>query len=499
MPPPLQHRLALKKILQDRTFVTQMDQKLIDTKSNRTSRKEEITLGKRLEILQKLDNGANLRELAAEYGINKRTMQRYRKNAASIRKLSESSIDMGMKRRRASLHEDVSTRLHAWIIERRASGETLTDSMLQEKAKQLHEEIGGSSYFAASRGWLWRFKKRYNLRSVGIHKEKPDENELAVDKFAKELTELLAKENIDEDNIYNMEETRLMWKILPQKILEHDEEQLKEKKKDHITIAFCANATGTCKLPLLIVNKYPNPRALKHCRHLLPVIYKSENNTELDETIFRDWYINHFKPSVRQHLQQKQGEKKVLLLVDNFRRNMLPKEAQNDSHFKLIFLPSYASSAIQSLEQGIIEKFKKLFRYKLLNRVAKFDGGVRQFYADYDIKDCIDLINESWNEITVTNIKTSWNKLLNRSPLDENIEQDLKIKMEEISSTEIAEWISECEEAEASIEETTEQKEEINAQPCCRIEEEEIYRMFHNLTNWAETEPEFVKFTLNVA
>lgn len=28
MPPSLQHRLALKKILQDRTFVTQMDKKI---------------------------------------------------------------------------------------------------------------------------------------------------------------------------------------------------------------------------------------------------------------------------------------------------------------------------------------------------------------------------------------------------------------------------------------------------------------------------------------
>nr|XP_012134947.1 PREDICTED: jerky protein homolog-like [Megachile rotundata] len=485
MPPPLQHRLALKKILQDRTFVTQMDKKLIDTRPNRTSRKEEITLAKRLEILQKLDNGANLRELAAEYGINKRTMQRYRRNAASIRKLSETAIDMGMKRRRASLHEDVSTRLHAWVIERRALGETLTDSTLQEKAKQFHKEIGGSSHFAASRGWLWRFKKRYNLRSVGTHKEKLDETELAVENFGKELTELISKENIDEENIYNLEETRLMWKALPQKLLDQDEEQMKDKKKNYITIAYCANATGTHKLPLLVINKYPNPRALKHCKHLLPVIYKSESNNELDETIFKDWYINHFKSSVRQHLLQKQEEKKVLLLVDNFKRHMLPKEAQDDFQFKLMFLPSYASSTIQSMEQGISEKLKKLFRYKLLQRVSKFDGGIRQFYADYDIKDCIDLIFESWNDITVANIKTSWNKLLNQSSLDENSEQqDFRIKMEEISSTEIAEWFSECEEAEATIEETTEQS-------CCPIEEEEIYRMFHNLTNWAEMEPEF--------
>ena len=106
----------------------------------------------------------------------------------------------------------------------------------------------------------------------------------------------------------------------------------------------------------------------------------------------------------------------MLLVVDNSKEHMLPKAAREYSHFKVIFLPSNTSAIIHPMEQGVIGKWKKLFRYKIHCQVFRYNDGVTQFYAEYDVKDCINLISEAWTEITAVDIKDSWNNLLGRLP-----------------------------------------------------------------------------------
>lgn len=452
------------------------------------ARKEQNTVAKRLEILQKLEKGVPAEKLAAEYGINKRTIYRYRNNAASIRRFSESPNSMDLKKKPTLLHEDVDNRLYAWISERQALGEVLTDNLLQKRARELHAEFASPSNFTASRGWLRCFKRRHGMHLAGIHGEKADAKELATEKFLEELSGIIDEENIDEENVYNVDETSLMWKALPRRTLAHEGEQGMEErkvKKDRVSVVFCTNATGTHKLPPLFINKYANPRALKHCIHSLPVVYKSQNNACIDETVFNDWFTNHFKPSVWQHQMQKYREGKVLLLVGNCKGHMSSQQTWEDSQFKIMFLPTNTSSIIQPMDQGIIAECKKLFRHNLLRRVLRY-GGIRQFYADYDIKDCIDIISEAWGEITALNIRNSWRKLLDRSPsAEETEEQDSKANVKQDSgqlgqnilpSEEMIEWFSECDKAESTA-----------------AEEEEMDRTFNALWAWAESEPKLIK------
>lgn len=57
-------------------------------------------------------------------------------------------------------------------------------------------------------------------------------------------------EDLKEDDIYNMDETSLQprggWWVDGSKM-----------GKDHVTVAFCANSTGTHKLPLLFFTDMP--------------------------------------------------------------------------------------------------------------------------------------------------------------------------------------------------------------------------------------------------
>lgn len=78
------------------------------------------------------------------------------------------------KNRRRSSNENIKNRLYMWFLQQQATGNPLTDLLLQEKAMEICGQHGSTS-FAASRGWLRNFKKRYAIRfrekKVSIDKE----------------------------------------------------------------------------------------------------------------------------------------------------------------------------------------------------------------------------------------------------------------------------------------------------------------------------------------
>ncbi|XP_053980802.1 jerky protein homolog-like [Hylaeus anthracinus] len=404
------------------------------------SQKKRNTVAKRLEIVQKIEKGVSVEQLIAEYGISKRTVFRYKQTASSIREYAKKAYNtMDLKKRMKLLYEDVDDRLYTWILEKQASGEVLTDTILQNKARAMHEESDGPSKFTASRGWLRCFKRRHNvhMKSLSpIHVGRPlNTYELAAKTFLKELSAILDKEDISEENIYNMDETSLMWKALPRKILARERDKKQEIKNikvrpDRVSVVFCTNATGTHKLPLLLINKYANPPSIKDCILTLPVIYKTQCNSWINKIVFNDWFKNHFKVSVRQRQMQNHQKGRVLLLIGNCKGHMPIQYKWDDAQFKVVFLPPNTCSFIQPLDQGIIAECKRMYKYDLQKRVLQYHE-IRQFYADYNIKDCIDLISNIWNEITAPSIRSSWKNLLGRIPLTENPrEQDSKTSNE---------------------------------------------------------------------
>nr|XP_033330929.1 tigger transposable element-derived protein 1-like [Megalopta genalis]XP_033330930.1 tigger transposable element-derived protein 1-like [Megalopta genalis]XP_033330931.1 tigger transposable element-derived protein 1-like [Megalopta genalis] len=246
-----------------------------------------------------------------------------------------------------------------------------------------------------------------------MYEEKASVDQDGADVFAINLKKIIEEENISLENVYKLDESRLVWKALPTKTLVGKEEKnlgAHEAKKDRITIGLCANALGTHKIMPIVIYKYKNPRALKH-EISLPVIFKSQTNVWMDKTIFLDWFENHFKPSVKQYQEEKQISGKVILLLDNCEAHKAL--LQEDKDFKIMYLPPNTTSILQPMDQGIVEKTKRIFRQKLLQRVLTYDKGINEFYADYTIKNCIDILSESWSEITQNDIKNASNKIIN--------------------------------------------------------------------------------------
>ena len=82
--------------------------------------------------------------------------------------------------------------------------------------------------------------------------------------------------------IYNADETGLLWKCLPDRTLVAYREKSApgfKKSKECLTVLGCTNATGTHKLKRVMIGKFAKPRCFKNVNmNALPVIYKPQRN-----------------------------------------------------------------------------------------------------------------------------------------------------------------------------------------------------------------------------
>ncbi|XP_043252523.1 jerky protein homolog-like [Colletes gigas] len=261
--------------------------------------------------------------------------------------------------------------------------------------------------------WVTNFKRRHNIRLVSVCGEKASADINAAEIFKQQFQQFIEEQDIDIENIYNMDESGLFWKALPTKSLSTEKSVAGLKiKKDRITFGLCANVTGTNKIKPFVVHKYKKPRALKHSLHRLPVCYKSQKNAWVDRSLFQDWFENHFKPSVREFQLRKDITGKVILLVDNCTAHQLSSSEHDGDFFLLKYLPPNTTSLLQPMDQRVILKTKRMFQKEMCRSILTYEGGVNEFYAHYNIKDCIDILVHAWAEVTPENIRHSWNRII---------------------------------------------------------------------------------------
>ncbi|XP_046142180.1 jerky protein homolog-like [Osmia bicornis bicornis] len=374
-----------------------------------------LSVEQKMQIAEELQKGITVKALCREYGVSQDVILRIRRDCRLLSSFgTRGGRVLQHKNRRRSSIEDLEEGLYAWFVQQRAMGNPITDLLLLEKAREILDVQGGTSY-AGSRGWLWKFKQRYAIHSAHAHGEKASADEDGARNFIKIFNEKIEEEDLNLNLIFNMDEAGLLWKTIPSKsLITNAESKLEGRKlkKDRVSIGLCSNATGTHKLAPIFIHKFQNPRALKNCGNL-PVVYKAQRQAWMTREIFNCWYEEHFKPSVQMYKTERGMLGKVILLVDNCssHKNITP---QVDEHFEIIYLPPNTTALIQPMDQGVIAKFKKSYRHKMLRRVLQYDQGMQEFYHKFNIKECINLVAESWTDITSANLKASWNKIFCR-------------------------------------------------------------------------------------
>ena len=118
--------------------------------------------------------------------------------------------------------------------------------------------------------------------------------------------------------------------------------------KDRCTILVGSNASGCHRIKPVMIWRSKNPRAFKHAKQPLPVIYRANAKSWMTAGIFTQWVKKIFRPEMKVLCQKKNMDFKILLIVDNCTGHPYIE----DDNIKIVFLPPNTTSVLQPMDQG---------------------------------------------------------------------------------------------------------------------------------------------------
>ena len=257
----------------------------------------------KLSILNELQDGKTPTEICRSYNIHKSTLTRIKNNKENLEEFASKTYvnQKKIKRMKPLKNPDPDDKLYAWFLLRREANELVSNEMLKVKALDLKRSLNGHEEFSASDGWLDKFKKRHGIRILTVSC-----NAESAATFTSDFKRIIAENGFLPEQIYNCDETGLVYKGLHKKtnatVFEKTAVGRKSMKK-RVTIMPCVNATGTHKLDLMLIGKSKNPRCFKNGN--LPLYYKSSKNAWQTSALFKEWYNDLFIPEVSRHLEAK--------------------------------------------------------------------------------------------------------------------------------------------------------------------------------------------------
>ena len=370
-----------------------------------------LTLKQKVEVIRTIEKnrGMSLRELSQQFDCGKTQIAKilkskepilsmYESNASSSRVLTSKTCG------RQSEYGDVNKSLYEWYTLACSKNIFPMGPQLIEKAKQIATCLGKDE-FKGSNGWLEKWKKRYNIKQLKISGESGDVQGPTVDSWKERLPELTA--GYARDDIWNIDETGLFWKALPDRGFGLKGKECKggKKTKQRFTVAFFVTASGKKEKPIVIWN-VENPRCLKRFdKTLLPVDYFSQKKA---------WMDGHIMESILAKLNRRLSSsgRSILLMMDN--AGCHPEDLKAKfSNINVCFLPANTTSKLQPLDLGIIQNFKVHYRSLFLRYVlAKIDecDSAREISNSINVLIAIRWVAMAWTKVGEETIRKCFRK-----------------------------------------------------------------------------------------
>lgn len=443
-------------------------------------RKREVkTLQIKKEIITRLDEGEKPVVLAQEFSCNKSTISDIKKNKQKILSFIDRIEVIGhgrsakkRKTLKTGVYDDVEKATYLWFLQERSRGTPISGPIVREKALQFYHQLHGegSDKFKASPGWLDNFKRRHGIRQLRVVGEALSAEVDRIQPFIEMLHKKIQDGGFAVEQLYNADETGLVWRLLPSKTLVSAQEKHAsggKSQKARITLLACANATGKHKLKPVLIGKYKKPRCFKNVdMKALPVHYVSQKNAWMDTDIFESWFHVEFIPTVKHHLQSLGLPCKAILLIDNCAAHSSEDIlCSDDDQIQAIFLPPNTTAVIQPLDGGILEATKRNYRKLLLQRVLTADNSLSVLQATklVNLKDVTYMVGEAWEKVKAESIMKVWRRTLlndfeveptcvSASESDVNAEpeedavnimsQDLREAGFDVSENDVQEWLA---------------------------------------------------------
>lgn len=369
-----------------------------------------MPLKKKVEVIETLakNPGMNTRTLAEMFQCGRTQIASILKNKQSILTLYKSNASgsriHSTKISRISEFEEVNKALYEWYLLACSKNIYPGGPQLIEKAKQIAERLGKSE-FKGSNGWLGKWKARYNVKRFTICGESGDVQGKTVDSWKERLPEIVKGYKIED--IWNMDESGVFWRALPDKGFGQKGKECKggKKSKQRITVAFFVSAAGV-KEKLIVIWKSENPRCMKRFeKNVLPVTYFSQKKA---------WMSGEIMECILAKLNNRLSStnRSILLMMDN--AGCHPENLQTKfSNIKVCFLPANTTSKLQPLDLGIIQNFKVHYRHLFLRYVlSKIDEceTATEVVNSINILIAIRWVAQAWGKVKAETITKCFRK-----------------------------------------------------------------------------------------
>lgn len=349
------------------------------------------TIAEKYEITQfVLDNPQwKQKDICAKFGIKQSTLSTYISKTEKIKE-QFSNLDclLKKKRLRKTNFDDVDAALLIWFKQKRHAGISLNGELLKLKATEFATACGhevGEQGITMS--WINRWKYRHGISCKVMSGEGNDVDSEVVEDWVKgRLRGILEKYN--QEDIFNIDESALFWKLLPCRTLAFQSEKVYGGKmsKERVTFLVGSSMAGE-KLPLLVIGKFANPRSFRHVKRL-PIKYEFNSKAWMNGNIFKTW-IQKWDKSLR---------RRVALVIDNCSAHQYPKDLMN---IEIFFFPPNTTPHTQPMDCGIIKNIKHFYRRRLsIKRLKAHDENID---FSFNLLDAMELLKESWDAVkTVT-------------------------------------------------------------------------------------------------
>jgi hypothetical protein len=296
-------------------------------------------------------------------------------------------------------------KLFEWQQRHQDAGFPITGPLLRLKAIEYWRKIPEYAELpvpAFSDGWLTRFKTRHSLRYHSFHGESASVPASIHDEM-KPIQAIC--DQYQPQDIYNMDETGLYWRRMPNGGLSTDSHAGQKKDKTRISIAVATNATGSDRLPLWLIGTAKTPRALRGVNmRAIGCIWRWNKKAWMRSGIMGEWFRSFYR-----HIGK---QRRVLLLLDNFSAHLCALEdAPPPPNIRVVFFPSNATSVYQPLDQGIIQNLKHHYRKKwmlwMINMLDRNIDPRERMSLNYTLR----WITQAWrNNVLDQTIQNCFNK-----------------------------------------------------------------------------------------
>lgn len=384
-----------------------------------------ITLDIKLEVLRRFEVGEKLSQIAKALGLAVSTVATIRDNKEKIKASSQIATPLRasrLTRHRSAVMETMERLLHVWLEDQSQRNVPLSVTIIQEKAKSLFDDLqreqGESSpkeKFSASKGWFVRFKERHCLPHFKMDSIGPGNK----DTYPEVLKGIIEEGEYTPQQVFNVDETRLYWKRMPERTFLSVEEKAEpgfKSSKDRLMLLLGGNAAGDFKLKPLLVYHSENPRALKgFSKPNLPVIWRSSKKAWATRSIFQEWFTYFFCPAIEKYCAQNNLTNRALLILDS-----APCHPVNlsdlSNNVRVEYLHDSTADSIQPMGQGVASTFKAHYLRRTFEHILEATDGedpavIREFWRNYTIMDAVDNIAVAWEALRPATMNSVWKEI----------------------------------------------------------------------------------------